>query len=358
MRAWLFQDSRQKAKLGEAKCPWSVGWLDPDGRRRSKRVGSKSMAEKFRRKREGELAAGLIETRRRDSWESFRARYKRYVLPRVAATTATQYERAFDHVQRVLSPRHIDSVTTASLDRYSTQRLTVDGVSPATLNKKLRHLRAALRKARSWKLIQDIPEFPFAREPERHPEYVDDPAFAKLYNACDEMTQPRDGNYTPAEWWRALLTFGYLTGWRISEILAVRRHDVDFQAGTAFIPADQTKGRRDATVELHPAILDHLRTIAGFRETLFFWPLHERMLWTHFAKLKAAANVEFAGAFHRLRFGFANANVDRVDEDVLQRLMRHRDRQTTRHYVNAVERMRRQGTADKLHVPAVLRRAN
>jgi hypothetical protein len=45
MRAWTFQDTKQKQKLGESKCPWSVGWMDSEGRRRSKKVGSKSLAE-------------------------------------------------------------------------------------------------------------------------------------------------------------------------------------------------------------------------------------------------------------------------------------------------------------------------
>ena len=30
MRAWLFQDHRQKQKLGD-EAPWSVGWIDPEG---------------------------------------------------------------------------------------------------------------------------------------------------------------------------------------------------------------------------------------------------------------------------------------------------------------------------------------
>ena len=57
MKAWLFQDSHQKRRLGEQKCPWSVGWLTPDGKRRSKRIGNKSRAESYRRKIERELAA-------------------------------------------------------------------------------------------------------------------------------------------------------------------------------------------------------------------------------------------------------------------------------------------------------------
>lgn len=38
MRAWLFQDARQR-KLGEDKCLRSVGWFDLDGKKRSKKIG-------------------------------------------------------------------------------------------------------------------------------------------------------------------------------------------------------------------------------------------------------------------------------------------------------------------------------
>jgi hypothetical protein len=35
MKAWIFRDPRQNQKLG-AKCPWSVGWIDPNGEAASK----------------------------------------------------------------------------------------------------------------------------------------------------------------------------------------------------------------------------------------------------------------------------------------------------------------------------------
>ena len=79
MRAWLFQDPRQKKKLGEKKCPWSVGWIDPDGKRKSKRIGSKSQAEKFRRKTEGELAAGTYNCHSRKQWDDFKEEYHKKI---------------------------------------------------------------------------------------------------------------------------------------------------------------------------------------------------------------------------------------------------------------------------------------
>lgn len=122
----------------------------------------------------------------------------------------------------------------------------------------------------------------------------------------------------------------------------------------ATLTAERTKGRRDVRIELHPTVVDHLKKIVSFDPMVFSWPHPERALWDEFRKLKATAEVDFPGAFHRLRFGFANANVDHVPEDVLQHLMRHKCRTTTRHYVHQAQRMQRQGTADRLHVPAAI----
>src|SRR5690606_24915764 len=102
---------------------------------------------------------------------------------------------------------------------------------------------------------------------------------------------------------------------------------------------DSTKGRRTARVELHPAVVAHVAAILEFQPFVFDWPYHERLLWEDFTALKAAAGVEFAGAFHRFRFGFANANVDSLAPDILQKLMRHQSAATTRIYINAAERM-------------------
>ena len=82
-----------------------------------------------------------------------------------------------------------------------------------------------------------------------------------------------------------------------------------------------------------------------------------RLLGVDFAALKISAGVEFRGAFHRFRSGFANANVDAPDARLLQTLMRHQRRATTQHYINMAERLKRSGVAAKLHVPAFLQTA-
>ncbi|MEM9354143.1 MAG: tyrosine-type recombinase/integrase [Planctomycetota bacterium] len=355
MRAWLFQDSRQKAKLG-AKCPWSVGWYDSDGKKRSKKVGAKSTAEKFRKRIQAELALGLVETRKRTKWAAFRVQYLTDVASLRAPQTLRLYKGAFKSFEKIIAPGYVDAIDTKTVDRFIAKRMAqTPKPAPATVNRDLRLLRAAFRRAALWGMTPAAPQVNMLREPERDPYFVDDASFTALYDACEAMKRPRDQPYAPGDWWRGVLVFAYMTGWRIGEILDLRRDDLDLDAATARVDAESTKGRREARIELHPAVIDHCRAVADDQPFAFPWPHHERTLWADFAKLKAAAELDFPGAFHRLRFGFANANVDHLDADVLQKLMRHRDPQTTRRYVNMAERMRRRGTADRLHVPAVLR---
>src|SRR5476649_2545122 len=101
MNAWLFQDRKQKAKLGD-KCPWSVGWYDPDGRRREKKIGAKSRAEKFRQRTEGQLAAGTYETTGKKSWADFRKEYENRGMPGAAAGTRDISERCLGHFERII----------------------------------------------------------------------------------------------------------------------------------------------------------------------------------------------------------------------------------------------------------------
>ena len=63
----------------------------------------------------------------------------------------------------------------------------------------------------------------------------------------------------------------------------------------------------------------------------------------------------FEGLFTACASVFANANVDSLAADLLQKLMRHQAAVATRRYINAAEHMKRAGTADKSHVPDVLR---
>jgi integrase len=348
-RAWTYQDDKQVKKLGKAKASWYVGWYDPAGRRRCASCGpgpdGKRNADKLRRKREGELVTGTYQDNTRRGWDDFKAEYTTQVMAEMDSGTRLAVRIALDHFERLINPKALRGVTTKTFADYVAKRRKEQGlkrdslVSPATVNKELRTMRAVVRKAHKWGYLAKLPEFDFLKEPHKLPTYMTPEHFAKLYAACDQARLPNDLPCSAADWWRGLIVTGYMTGWRIGSLLALRRADVDFDAGTALSRAADNKGRRDQLVPLHPLAVDHLRRLVGFDPCVFPWNRNRRLLFEEFNRLQEAAGVKPTGGkanygFHDLRRAFATMNADKLTPDALQLLMQHKDYQTTQRYIN------------------------
>lgn len=366
MKAWLFQDHRQKEKLGD-KAPWSVGWIDPSGKRKSQRVGAKSMAQKHARKLEGQLAAGTYDAATRKTWEQFMVEYEAKVLATMDPGTREATEIAINHFERIINPARMVGVDSRTFADYVAKRRAepkskrlrtspkpgepLPTISKATVNRELRSLRSIVRKAHRWGFLNRVPEIEFLKEDGKLPTYVAPEDFAKIYAACDFATAPDGRLCPPGDWWRGLLMFAYMTGWRIGAIMALRWRDLDLDKATALSRAADNKGRRDQLVPLHPLIVEHLAVLNLARRaerlrnpggaadsTVFVWTADRRTLWTTFYRLQKAAGVGKAG-FHDLRRAFATMNADRLTPDALQSLMQHRNYTTTQRYINMARQL-------------------
>ena len=188
-----------------------------------------------------------------------------------------------------------------------------------------------------------MPEIEFLKEDGKIPTYVTPEHFATIYKACDGATLPEGQPYDAADWWRGVLVFAYMTGWRIGSILALRWQDVDLDKGRAFSQAADNKGRRDQLVPLHPLVVQHLRKLTSFGPLVFPWG-NRREVFTAFTAIQKAAGVSLVGrrdhyGFHDLRRGFATLNADRMTADALQAIMQHRDYQTTQRYINMARQL-------------------
>ncbi len=180
-------------------------------------------------------------------------------------------------------------------------------------------------------------------------------------------TPPRDvPNVGPADWWRGVLVMGYMTGWRISDILGLRREDLDLDGGYAITRHEDNQGKRDERVKLHPVLIEHLRRLASFDPHVFPWNRSDRVLSADFATIQEAAGVHLpcrirqeheptrfchTYGFHDLRRALAAMNADKLTGDALQSLMRHKSYTTTQVYINMARQMG--GAVASLHVPDV-----
>lgn len=145
-------------------------------------------------------------------------------------------------------------------------------VSPATINKDLRHIKAALRVAHEWGYLPEVPKIRMVKEPQKLPTYVTPEHFDLIYaKGCDLATFPQSTgqHYTPADWWRALIVTAYMTGLRVGEILAIRREDLKLETGELITRWDNTKTDRDEVVPLHPVVVEHIHRIVGDGQLVF-----------------------------------------------------------------------------------------
>ena len=352
-KAWLFRDHRQHKKLGD-RCPWSVAWLEANGQRRSKKIGTKTEAQQFRRKLEGKMAAGLHQPDTRATWASFRKQYEDWLISRrKRSSTIEGVRQSFRHFERLVKPGKLSKINTLTIESYvaaRSQEKTHRGlpVSPATVNLELRNIRAALRKAAKWEFIAKAPDFEMLKEDRPQPRVMPDADFAAMYKHCDAAKQPVNEHIATAEWWRALLIFARYTGWRIGEILSLRWDDVpldpdengDYWATTR---ASTNKGGRTEQVPLMPVIVQHLRRIRSFDPAVFPWGGNRRQLYPELERIAKAAGVGFphngrrADKFHCLRKTFGTrAAMDGIDQKSLTALMRHKSFSTTeRYYLDA-----------------------
>jgi integrase len=367
MKAWIFQRPSD-----EGTGVHRVGWYDPEGKRREKMLKTKKAADSFLRKVEGEIAAGSYKTESLKKWPEFRKQFEDQAMGNMAPGTRDRTLEAMDAFERIVKPSKVSKIKTVHIDEFIAKRSKGRGrrkgdtISPATINRDLRHLRSVLRKAVKWGYLPSMPDIEMRKEYNKLPSYVTPEDFAAMYQHCDAAKFPAGQPFTAEEFWKGLITFLYMTGWRIGETIALRRHDLDLELGQAITRAETNKGKRDEITPLHPVVVDHLRPLANFSDYVFPWPLPRRRLYKVFHQIQKAAGIElechadhthtdscYRYGFHDLRRGFATMNVGQLSGDALQALMRHKNYETTKRYINMANEINR--SAEKIHVPEFLR---
>lgn len=372
-RAWTYQDPKQVEKYGEDAASWYAGWYDPAGKKRCKSCGpgskGKLQAEKLRDKIQAQLNTGTYDSTTQKTWKDFREEYEAKIAEGMDAANRRLTLEALAAFERIVKPVRMLGITTATIDQFIRARSQEPGkkrgstVSPATVNKNLRHLRAVMTIAVEWKYLKERPRFRMIKEPRKLVRYVTGEDFALIYAACDDHARkPADLPCTAPDWWKALLIMAYMTGWRISELLALRWEDVDLKAGTALTRAEDNKGGRDDRVRLHPLVVEHLERIASFGSHVFPWNYDRGTLDDEFDRIQNAGGINLpctrkhqhtdachTYGFHDLRRAFATVNAPRLTADALQKLMRHKSYLTTQRYINLATQL--DEAVDNLHVP-------
>lgn len=380
-RVWIFQFKKDIARQGAGAASWYVGWYDQDGKRHSESCGpgsrGQNLAEKRLRRIQSELDTGAHRPDSRTPWNQFQTEYQEKILSGLSRKTLNAAIDSLDHFRRIAGPGRVQAITTAMIDGFIARRRQERGskpgsvVSPATINKDLRHIKAALRVAHDWGYLPEVPKIRMVKQPQKLPTYVTPEHFDLIYGtACDLAKFPAESGprYSPADWWRAMVVTAYMTGLRVGEILAIRREDLNFEKGELIARWDDTKADRDEVVPLHPVVVEHLRKVVGEHPLVLPWPHDPRTLWVEFTRIQRQAGIHLTCrekhehtpschvyGFHDFRRAFATVNAPRLKPEVLQRLMRHKSYQTTqKFYINPTNQM--EDAVAEMPVPDALKK--
>lgn len=239
---------------------------------------------------------------------------------------------------------------------YSINRRTAKGqkamqrLSSFSVNRMLSSLRNYLKFLID--MDEKVPVPPEAiklvRTERRHPRVAE---LAELVRLIESPEKLERGRLTGVRN-RAMLEMLFATGMRISELLSLRRDQIDYRGGKIFIKG---KGKKERFVYLTERALEQLERYVKMRGTdplpYLFVPLRGRNAGNSFkgvstnylqAKIKEyreRLNINVPTSAHSLRHGFATYLAESgANPAAIQVLLGHESLDTTTRYVHASDR--------------------
>jgi len=302
-----------------------------------------------------ELQAGIEPENFDIPWAKFRQEFEQLHLPDLRDASHPAYAAAMNHLERLMNPEKLKSITSRALNRFKAQ-LQQEGMRDTTLANRLRHLKAILSWGHRNGYMKDMPHFPTVKQAKGvkgRGRPINDEEFERLLLAADKV-RPNDSDK-----WKRLITGLYLSGLRISDAMKVSwEYDAPFALVTTgrhpvfSIHATAQKAQRDETIPLTPDFASFvMETPEKERKGWVFNMLDsegKNMKAQHAARIigqigkRAGVLVDrrekkFASA-HDLRRSFGTRWAKRnIPVASLRKLMRHSNIQTTMEFYAIID---------------------
>ena len=181
------------------------------------------------------------EVQERERLRDYAISWLRLKLPTLKAATRAHYAEVLDnHVLPILGDYYLDAITTADLVSWR-DAMRESGARPATINTRMRVLKALMRDATYEK---NLPRDPTQRLPAlREVRAEDDPNCL----SAEDLSRLLAAAAQHAPRWHAFFYTMAFTGTRFGEVTALKWTDVDEVAGVIRVVRAQWKGRVDTT---------------------------------------------------------------------------------------------------------------
>jgi integrase len=313
-------------------------------------------AERAAAKWEAELREGRYRRDSRITWEAFRQRYEDEKLASLAPGTAQAAATVFNHVEQLIAPKFLASMTPAMLSRFQAE-LRKTGIAETSIAGDLGHLRSALNWAFEMGLLPTRPKIEMPKQAKGRTLMRGRPITGEEFERM--LTAVPKVRPTDADAWVHYLRGLWLSGLRLEESLVVSWDqdepfaiDLTGRHPAIRIYAASQKSRKDELWPVPPDFAEFiLRTPEDQRHGRVFKidglktkkPITPKRVCRIVSDIGELAGVvvnkdegKFASA-HDFRRAFGTRWASRVKPPVLQRLMRHQNIQTTLKYYVALD---------------------
>lgn len=329
-------------------------YTDPvTGKQKARSTGTKVRreAERMAAKWEAKLQEGRYQEPSRVSWEEFRERYEDEKLASLATNTAGAAASAFNHLERVINPQKLVTLTPTVLSRFQA-KLRQEGMKDTTIATHLRHLHASLGWAVSMGMLPKVPDFHMPKRARGltlmrgRPITVEE--FERMIGKIPDV-RPKD-----TEAWVYYLKGLWLSGLRLEESTVFSWDDdasfvVDLSGRHPRfrIYAEAEKGHQDRLLPMTPDFAEFLLKTPKVKRTGHVFELRGLQTGKQMTSARVGCIVSEIGqkagvvvnkaeekhaSAHDLRRSFSTRWVTKVKPATLQLLMRHKSIETTMKY--------------------------
>lgn len=295
---------------GRKRYSYHLRWIDPSTRKwRSEGVGKdKRVAEREAARREDELRRGVRDEIQEVAWAAF---IDDHIAKMPAGENRNDTERTLRTFGETCEPVGPHTITYGMLEKFG-EHLRARGNSNATINKRLRYVRRALRMAKKRGNIARNPMegWDWGPEEEKLIRQLTAEEKRKLLDAC------------PTHQWRTFIVVALTTGCRKSELLGLTWDRIDLDEPGRIV-LTRTKTHKDRVQPLPDQAVAMLRELQAktLRDGGPFFGLGTRSSAHHkYRRIVKAAGIAHC-TIHDLRRTFcSDLAADGVNQRVCQEL--------------------------------------
>ncbi len=221
----------------------------------SSHSGKKEVATRLLRRREGEISKGELPG----------IYFEKVTFDELAEDFLTDYringrdslskaERSVKYLKKTLGGMRIVNISTAVVKNYIQTRLE-NGYSNASINRELAALKRMLHLGVQCTppKVNLIPFIPTLKESNVRKGFLERSEYKGVKDVLPEELRP-------------IITFGYHSGWRKSEILGLTWDRVDLHEGIAWLDPGETKNEEGRTLHMKGELLEEMKALHRKRQ--------------------------------------------------------------------------------------------